>query len=81
MALEGSRSTVSNNIAILCEKANCYRHDVGNLDVSRFDNVEDQTVKDNAGVIRDMISLKEGRDFAFFKEEEIESILVELCVG
>ena len=79
ISLEGSRSNVGKNITHFTSMANVPRDNI--IHIVTQTPVPDQNLSATAGVIRDMIWLRDSRDFSFFRYQDINVILDELCVN
>ena len=81
MALQGSNSTVGNNITIISRHISKSRCEIVNVHKSQFD---DATISDDTSVIRDILYTKHCNLFtptysSFFSNEQLNFMLNTLC--
>ena len=87
LALQGSRSQVSDSINYICNVYNISKFKIANLSTNDLVEIVHDTSKSSTSqndivivnVISDLVSARDQRDFSFLSPAEIQDMLVTLC--
>ena len=87
LALQGSRSQVSDSINYICSVYNISKFKIANLSTNDLVEIVHDTSKSSTSqndivivnVISDLVSARDQRDFSFLSPAEIQDMLVTLC--